>query len=285
MEYWVEIDGEKQGPYREWDIREKIEKNTIYPTNLVWCNGMEGWEPIGEHSAFESAFQLTLTEIEEGEVSGNASNRPSESTDPSSANLYLVRRGVAKIFDLVLYSALSFILLSLCGVDLMAQQGWITLVSLIPFILLEALLIKLKGGSIGKMIVGIRVTSSDHSDLTMKKACVRSGLSWIYGMALGLPLLLIIAAGISYYRAKKNGIVSWDEAASTKVEMIKPFTGMRISLLFITLLSIAGGLSQFIQNHAPTRKAYSEYSKALIEQAPELKRFITELEAPSQENQ
>ncbi len=48
MNYHVERNGEPLGIYAEEDIPEALFSGDLQLTDLVWCEGMEGWEPVSE---------------------------------------------------------------------------------------------------------------------------------------------------------------------------------------------------------------------------------------------
>ena len=54
--FHVELDGEAIGPIPIADVREKIADGEVFPTTLVWSNGMHDWQPAGSVVALTDAF-------------------------------------------------------------------------------------------------------------------------------------------------------------------------------------------------------------------------------------
>lgn len=115
-EYFLAIDGERQGPFREPEILEKIQAGTLPPETLVWYEGLEDWSPLDSIETFRDAIgdfsdsekhppPPENTEISESgiEQQGGAEQPPSESTESDSfgqAPTFAKRDAVASpVFD------------------------------------------------------------------------------------------------------------------------------------------------------------------------------------------
>ena len=46
MKWHYSHDGTQQGPVTEDEIKGMISAGSVKPSDLVWCDGMAGWEPV-----------------------------------------------------------------------------------------------------------------------------------------------------------------------------------------------------------------------------------------------
>ena len=74
----------------------------------------------------------------------------------------------------------------------------------------EALIISLSGTTPGKWLLGISVTRTDGGRLSFGRAYFRSFRAAAEGLALGIPLLQLIAMLMAFNKLNSEGSVSWD---------------------------------------------------------------------------
>jgi uncharacterized RDD family membrane protein YckC len=55
MEVWIGRDGERHGPYKEVDVRQWLRSGEVSPSDLGWYEGMADWQPLS--SLFPDAVE------------------------------------------------------------------------------------------------------------------------------------------------------------------------------------------------------------------------------------
>jgi uncharacterized RDD family membrane protein YckC len=91
----------------------------------------------------------------------------------------------------------------------------------------EALLLAIFGTTPGKWTFSLRVTREDGGKLLLGAALVRSVRVWIQGMALGIPLILLIANWLGYKQLTSRGVTAWDELTPSTTHQA-PLSGPRM---------------------------------------------------------
>lgn len=85
--------------------------------------------------------------------------------------------------------------------------GLILLACTIP---IHALLLSTFGNTIGKALLGIRVTHKGQK-LSFGQALKREGLAYVKGLGLGIPIVALFTQINSYNHLKNEGASSWDK--------------------------------------------------------------------------
>lgn len=62
MQVWLLIDGEKQGPFHDFEVRSKITHEGLQPDVLAWYESLDGWKPLSELALFEDSFETNSPE-------------------------------------------------------------------------------------------------------------------------------------------------------------------------------------------------------------------------------
>ena len=57
MEIWYIRDGEKLGPFHDFEIRRKITAGELPPTTPAWHEGLGAWKPLEEIDIFKREFE------------------------------------------------------------------------------------------------------------------------------------------------------------------------------------------------------------------------------------
>ena len=74
----------------------------------------------------------------------------------------------------------------------------------------QALLLGSTGTTIGKWMMGVRITHRDGKGIGFPAALRRELHVWSAGMCFGIPLLLLITQARSYRKLKAEGATAWD---------------------------------------------------------------------------
>lgn len=115
----------------------------------------------------------------------------------------------------------------------------------IPFLFflwipIEALFLKYFGKTPGKFLLGLKVVKSGRKTLDYQTAIKRSFLVWIRGIALGIPIINIIAMLYAFFQLKTNRESSWDRDEHTKIAAVpihpaRPIIAALIILAYVIL--------------------------------------------------
>lgn len=76
---------------------------------------------------------------------------------------------------------------------------------------------RLWGTTPGKRLLGMQVVSRQSAEVTWGQARKRTLFLWLNGLGLGLPLVSLVAAGVSMRRVVRTGYSSWDDRSGTEV--------------------------------------------------------------------
>ncbi len=231
MEIWIVEKGEKQGPFEAYEVRGRIEEARLTGDELAWHKDQEGWVALREMDIFQSAFE------ESGEVPDSPPPVP-----PGPPRPY--RRFFARWFDIYLYLLLLCSVVRFSGYDLLEamMSSW-AMFSLLPFVLLEAIVLHLTKTTPGKFLLGLRVVGPEEEALSLRAALVRSLRVYILG--LGLMPCFGVLTGICHvyciwYLMRRNE-APWDAASQNRVRAARllPFHFTGILLLFSAVLGPA----------------------------------------------
>ncbi len=304
MEYWISIKGQKQGPLREWDVRDMIEEQQLTENDLIWHSSLPMWEKLGDYTAFKSYFQPAAPEPAEDEEQSDAATREEEIENvkaqlqakieevtgkplPADSIIrverveshYWVRRGFAKGLDFVIYTGIFFMVANFMGLPFGVDPslGWVNLIQLIPFIVLEGFMLYLWGVTPGKLVLGLRVQPlSGMPALGYNRAFFRSAASWFFGMAMGVFPFFIIAMIMSYFTTKARGLSTWDAVGRTRVQAVHNVGVVSILsyiALFLVLMICCG---VFVTSHEPTALAMGELMLEQFKDFPNMQEQIRE---------
>jgi uncharacterized RDD family membrane protein YckC len=223
MEIWIIKDGEKAGPFNDFDIRGRIENHEIPPTTPAWHEGMPEWRPLHTISLFDSAFERAndtpspLPSRFDGPLEQPKPAAPPPLDPPPSA--FPVRRFWARWFDLSLFAGVWWLLMWASGRDIMAtlENSWIMLLHYIPWFVIEAILLHRYGLTPGKWLLGLRVVNDNGSLLTLPEATRRSARVLFIGIGFGWFLVSQICQLMSYFTTRRLGRPLWDQAGGHRV--------------------------------------------------------------------
>ena len=120
-----------------------------------------------------------------------------------------------------------------------------TIVTSLAAMSLNALLIGLTGGSLGKWLFGVRVLRIDGSTIGFKAALKREVLVWVRGMGVGFPIVSLFTLVTAFNTLRKAGRSSWDSEMALKVVHRPNGAGQVIGIIvgFATFIGLLAGLS------------------------------------------
>jgi uncharacterized RDD family membrane protein YckC len=139
----------------------------------------------------------------------------------ASANRRIVARwidslllGVTGYIGLVLFWSLT---IGPIPADLAENSAFGTIVGFLGMLILDAQCTKLWGRTPGKLLLGLKVESTDGAPIEWSRAWTRAVLVWYKGLCLGIPLVMLVTAAVAMRRVAKTGYASWDEETGTRV--------------------------------------------------------------------
>ncbi len=112
-------------------------------------------------------------------------------------------------------------------------------------IVIEAIMLSWWGTTPGKWVLQVQVRDHTGEKLTYAQALKRSGDVWFRGLALGIPVINLMALLIAFLSLKKHGESSWDRDSQLAVSHQPISLGRWIFGLTVVL---ALPLSEFLMN-------------------------------------
>ena len=228
MEIWIVEKGEKQGPFEAYEVRGRIEEARLTGDELAWHKDQEKWVALREMDIFRSAFE------ESREVPDSPPPAPPGPPFP-------YRRFFARWFDIYLYLLLLCSVVRFSGYDLLdaMMSSW-AMFSLLPFVLLEAIILHLTKTTPGKFLLRLRVVGPEEEALSLRAALVRSLRVYILGLGfMVLPLTGICHVYCLWYLMRSNE-APWDTASQNRVRggTKEPWRAVIFGMLFIGLMCL-----------------------------------------------
>lgn len=211
MEIWTIEDGEKRGPFHDFEVRRRIASGELGTDTPAWHDGLEVWTVLGEIPAFSREFEKPVPEV---------AVAPPPLPPEAVAQASYLRRFWARWFDLIGFSALWWFGMWLAGRDIKAilDSPWIMLFQLVPWFLIEAWMIHSRGRTPGKWLLGIRVVNDDGSALTLAESTRRSVRVMFLGVGFGWGAVALVCQAMSLFFARRLGRPLWDQAGGHRSE-------------------------------------------------------------------
>src|SRR5262249_42232269 len=143
-----------------------------------------------------------------------ASSRVATSPHYNSSLLHPWRRYFARTIDICIFAIIASVLPALFpemeGDKPLRAFVLNFFISLVIYIVLEAVCLNVFGTTVGKSLYGIRVTTKTGERLRFFTALERSFLVWMRGLGLGIPLVSLITLIHAHTSLSENGQSSWD---------------------------------------------------------------------------
>ncbi|HPR44615.1 RDD family protein [Ottowia sp.] len=211
-EWWYAIGDTRKGPVSLGTLRQLLLDRKVSEGTLVWREGREGWAPISEIPDFHEVVKAVPPEL------------PKPTAREHLIALPLAgpwRRFFARLVDLwVIALPVSFVAaFALSKVSpafgLWIQRpgseyafGWLIL----PFVLLvEAGIVALFGTTLGKALLGVKVTTIGAQSPTAAQYLQRQlGVYW-YGLGTGFPFVSLFTMARQHGRIKAGRQAGYDE--------------------------------------------------------------------------
>ena len=201
MKWHYSYQDAQHGPVTDEEIKDLIAAGNITPDNLVWCEGMAGWEPISNMPELMPVADAnganTTSEVVSHAAPAAVGNMSTYIEEPelSAPAVYsgFWRRFMAHFIDSILFS-LVFIFLGFV-VGMMSASGeantedftWLDAISIVAGWLYYSLMeSSSKQATIGKQLMDIKVTDIDGNRISFARASGR-----YFGKILSALILMI----------------------------------------------------------------------------------------------
>lgn len=252
MKVWIIIDGEKAGPFEISHVVRELEAGNFTPQMHGWMEGMKEWQPLAKMPSFAQVCD----DLDKDDMAEHLAPLPNDPFAqaavlppplPRAENavaMPLLRRLLARWFDLFLWSSLYLCAMQLSGAPLkeMMMNFWFNYLMMIVWLLIEAAMIHVWGATPGKALLGIRVLTVDHTKLSVGSSLLRAVRVYLMGMGMSHPVLMPLCHGFSWWFVRKHGAALWDGSSGQQVT-IKPIRVSRwllFVLVIFTIMNLSG---------------------------------------------
>lgn len=258
MDFFLSIDGEKQGPFGILKVVDLVQSGEIDRDTLGWHRGLDGWKPLHEIPALETVLENPPTgEPDPPREPPAPSDRGPEETFPGGTPLPAagpvtaaaaavpaqpprpLRRFWARMFDYTLVSVLVFVFSDFAFPEPAAGESFADLFAryleqmqseearllartqffaLIGWHLLESVLIHLVGTTPGKALLGITVLTADRYRIPLLRSLGRTVFVYILGVGFYLFPFNVLGMTFSFFRIMTTGQCLWDQQLGLTVE-------------------------------------------------------------------
>jgi len=215
MERWFYSDGmDSVGPFEYGRLVAMHRAGLITDQSLIWREGLDRWYTFSEVAQPAPVVPPPL---------------PVSPVAPSPTRVrpgLAWRRLGARMFDTFVHSSIGWAVVFFFlywmiprqADDLVAELGSNPGTRLIEVVIgtffaafVGGPIVGLTGGSLGKLIFGIRVQRSDGLPIGAMNGLKRELVIWIKGLAMGLPFVAAVTQAMAYRRLTQTGAASWDD--------------------------------------------------------------------------
>ena len=257
-EWWYSVGDARKGPVSIDSLRTMLLDGKVSHGTLVWKEGRAEWAPLSEISDLQQVVRAVPPEL------------PKPTIREQLIALPLAgpwRRFFARLVDLWVIALptaflISFALSSLSlSFGLWIQRpgseyvfGWL----LMPLVLLvEAGIFAAFGNTLGKAVLGIKITTVGAKRLTAAQFFRRQlGVYWI-GLGTGAPLISLFTMARQHGRVKSSGHAQYDEGKfNVKAPKLGTIRAISAIILVAAVFFVNAALQQM--NNASDRNYYAE---------------------------
>lgn len=246
VDRWMYLDGEEQrGPLRRGTIQEMLAAGALSSDTLLWADGCSDWTPAYQLEAFKRAASgrdnvggTALPETHAARVPTNGAFSRTAEDDVPQMRPWV--RYFARTIDGLLAGFGIGIIASLVYPPLLQlSDAVLGLLVLFLFVFIEPFFLANWGTTPGKSLFRTSVLNEEGGFLSYPVALRRSFDVWLKGLGAGIPLISLVALGLSYAHFKDDGVTSWDERAGSVV-VHRKIGASRVVVAVVILLVMFG---------------------------------------------
>ena len=229
MNYFYAANGQQSGPIPEEQLIGMVTSGSLSPDTLVWAEGMAGWEPYSKVFAGGGAASGVVCSIcrqvvpaddaipnAGGYVCSNCKPkfvqglREGASRGRGLALAGIGARFLADVVDTILLSVLQY-----GSAALMTSPGnmegelIVTAIWMVIGIAYQVIFLGMRGQTIGKILLKIKVVNADGSNINYGKATGRTFAELLSGFTFGIGYI------IAFFDSQKRTL--HDRLAGTRV--------------------------------------------------------------------
>jgi len=205
------------------ELTEEIASGRLQPNGKLFDSALDRWSTASEHDAAAAVFALLQNPVLKAHAPGSHRAAAVAAAHKASAN----RRIVARFLDgLIVGLPFTMLIAFLSGMflgaptsesDIRNNQLFWTIVSWLGVMIVDPYCLMHWRGSPGKLLLGMRVASTNSAPLTWGRAWRRSISMWANGLACGIPIIQLIPAAVAMRKVASGGCATWDREAGTDV--------------------------------------------------------------------
>ena len=259
--YWIK-DKQRRGPATVPDILSLVQSGELTPDTLGWHAGCTGWQPLRELPALcdflrepepeteEEALQAGDTPPEAEETAPEPEGKAPSGESPQALRVVVpgpAPRALARLVDMALYAAIFLLGCSLLRVPFSPVLLPGSPVFWLPYLLCEALLIRLWGTTPGKALFGIRIGAIAPAGIrppSWGQAALRALLVFACGLGMMLSFLPLIMGAMTWWQIRERGVALWDARLGLLPMLLKPVSAARLLSALLLLLVCVQVISQ-----------------------------------------
>lgn len=259
--YWIK-DKQRRGPATVPDILSLVQSGELTPDTLGWHAGCTGWQPLRalpalcdflrepEPETEEEAPRAGDTMPEAGETAPESATAESSGESPQALRVMVpgpAPRALARLVDMALYAALFLLGCSLLRVPFSPLLLPGSPVFWLPYLLCEALLLRLWGTTPGKALFGIRIVCVRPEGIrpaSWGQALLRVLLVFACGLGMMLSFLPLIMGAMTWWQIRERGVALWDARLGLLPMLLKPVSAARLLSGVLLLLFCVQVISQ-----------------------------------------
>lgn len=270
MEFWLVEDGEKTGPHQAYEVRQRIEEGELSPDTLGWHRDQEEWLPLAEIPTFQGEFEKSV----EPQIPVAPPPLPNASATWGGAILRFLARWV----DLLLYKGITYVTLSLLGLNLVIvrQSAWFFPVFVLAFLLCETWFLRQWGSTPGKWLGGIKLKHRGKPRISWAAGMTRTLRVYVMGIGMTIPVLSVICQLFSLWFLVKKKQTLWDMRTAVEVK-IPEFRPERSLLVFFTAFILMVGVS--FMEFSAMMEATEHLPEPLRSQVEQTKKMLEEIKS------
>jgi hypothetical protein len=207
---------QQQGPVGLFELKKLIEQGILTGDTFIWTKDMNCWKMA---QSLEQFFDPILKTQQGEPLPKNLAGEWKEQKKDTYPKGRPFVRYLARFFDLSLFSLILITFVSIFSPKFIVEASGVTIfmLSLILWIMVEAIILSVFGNTLGKSLLNARLRTVNGEPIDFLTALKRSIFVNAAGMGFGVPIINFICFYFSYFDLKKNGKSTWDQQIGTVV--------------------------------------------------------------------
>lgn len=268
MEVWLIQNGEKAGPFHDYEIRRRIGSGDLEASTPAWHEGLSAWTTLSEIALFRDEFVPEKHTPEEPPPQVAPPPLPAPPpVVPGSPRI--LRRFWARWLDIYLYVAVWWFLMWLTGrnIESLFTNPMVAMTRLVPWFVIEILLIHRFGTTPGKWLLGLKVTNLDGSHLTLGQSTRRALRVYFIGIGFAIPYVILFCMVLSAFTARRIGAPVWDHVGKHALNSkpLVPWKVVALVFAFFGALQLQFGVISPVMMKLMAKELNTEEGKPLRE--------------------